>query len=104
MATVMWHGVLGMMLKGLAIGLIATLGLVTPAVSASLSLNSIDGVWQNASPSVSGEGTNQIRWGTPVYTTDGAFYSRLSYLRNNGQRSGYNFDASGNMVAVASRT
>lgn len=93
-----------MMFRSLAVGLIATLGLVTPAMSASLSLNTIDGEWQNASPSVSGEGTNQIRWGTPVYTTDGLFYSRLSYLLNNGQQSGYNFDASGDMVVEEETT
>ncbi|NNE87821.1 MAG: VPLPA-CTERM sorting domain-containing protein [Silicimonas sp.] len=93
-----------MTFKGLAVGVVATLALSTPAISASLSLNSIDGVWQNASPSVSGEGTSQIRWGTPAYTTDGSFYSQLAYLLNGGQQSGYDFDASGDMVVEDNTT
>jgi hypothetical protein len=87
-----------MMFKSLAVGIVATLALSAPAMSASLSLNSIDGEWQNPSPSVSGEGTSQIRWGDPARSTDGPFYAQLGYLLDGGQQSGYNFDASPDMV------
>lgn len=97
-------GVIVMMFRNLAAGCIAALSLATPAISASLNLNSIDGEWQNASPSVSGEGTSEIRWGTPARTTDGPFYSSLSYLRDTGEQSGYDFDASADMTVEDSTT
>ncbi|MEO9823386.1 MAG: THxN family PEP-CTERM protein [Paracoccaceae bacterium] len=74
-----------MMFKFAAAGFIAALGFASPAMAASLSINSIDGVWQNATPSVDGEGTNQIRWGAPAY--------------DNGP-SGYDFDPSGDMTVL----
>lgn len=75
-----------MMLKHAALGFIAALGLASPAAAASLSINSIDGIWQNATPEVVGEGTSQIRWGEAAY--------------QDGQPSGYNFDAAGDMTVL----
>lgn len=71
-----------MMFKSMAAGFVVALTIAAPAMSASLSIQSIDGDWQNATPTVTGEGTSQIRWGTET---------------GYGQ-SGYNFDASGNMI------
>ena len=70
-----------MMFKCLAVGFLTALTMATPALSASLTIQSIDGDWQNATPSVAGEGTSRIRWGTP----------------SGSRQSGYNFDAAGDM-------
>lgn len=70
-----------MMFKCMAAGFVAALTIAAPAMSASLTIQSIDGDWQNATPDVTGEGTSQIRWGTPA---------------GYGQ-SGYDFDAAGDM-------
>lgn len=38
-------------------------GVSLASTASALTITSIDGVWENASAGVSGEGTNQIRWG-----------------------------------------
>lgn len=53
-------------------------GLAAPAAAAPLTITYVDGIWENASPVVSGGGTNEIRWG------DSAGWGQ----------SGYNFDSS----------
>ena len=73
-----------MMFRPFVVGCVAALGFSSPAIAATLSVNSIDGVWQNSSVSVSGQGTSEIRWGTPAYTF--------------GSKSGYDFDASSDLT------
>lgn len=55
----------------------ATAAVLLAAPASALTITSIDGDWQNASPAVSGVGTDTIRWGN-----DAGF-----------GRSGYDFDA-----------
>lgn len=69
-----------MMFRKLAFGLLATL-VASPLMAASITVTSIDGDWENASAAVSGEGTENIRWGSP--------------LNSWGKRSGYDFEAAG---------
>lgn len=71
------------MLKSIAIGLIATL-FASPLMAASLSIQSIDGTWQNADPGVTGVGTSDIRWGKSS--------------KKHGKQSGYDFDAAGDLT------
>ena len=58
--------------------------LAIPSVSNALTITSIGGVWEDASPSVSGEGTSQIRWGVSA---------------GHG-RSGYDFNATSTALNV----
>ena len=71
------------MFKSLAIGLMATM-FASPLMAASLSIQSIDGVWENADPGVSGEGTSDIRWGKSS--------------KRHGKQSGYDFDAADDLT------
>lgn len=64
-----------MFIKSVLAACVVAIGMAAPA--SALTITSIDGDWQNATPSVSGEGTDSIRWGT-----DAGY----------GQ-SGYDFDA-----------
>lgn len=73
-----------MFVKNLAVGCFAALSLSSPAMAASLSVNSIDGVWENASEGVTGVGTDEISWGPP-------------HLRG-GKPSGYKFTASADVT------
>lgn len=49
-----------------AVALAAALG--SGASAASLTINSVKGIWQNdlPDPAVSGEGTSSLRWGIPI--------------------------------------
>ncbi len=66
------------------IGIIAAIaisfGLAVPA--SALTVTSVEGVWHNASPSVSGEGTDQIRWGTQWMDYDLSSYDFKSAPTN----------------------
>lgn len=74
-----------MLCKTMAFSLIAAIGLSSSAMAASLSLSSIDGVWENAGAGVSGQGTSEIRWGDPYYD-------------ESGDPSGYDFEAAGDLT------
>lgn len=73
-----------MLCKTMAFSLIAAIGLSSSAMAASLSLSSIDGVWENATSGVTGQGTSEIRWGNPYYKS--------------GDPSGYDFDSAGDLT------
>lgn len=73
-----------MLCKTMAFSLIAAIGLSSSAMAASLSISSIDGVWENATTGVTGQGTSEIRWGNPYYKS--------------GDPSGYDFDAAGDLT------
>lgn len=51
-----------MSIKSLIAAVAVAASMAVPA--SALTITSIDGDWQNATPSVSGEGTSSIRWGT----------------------------------------
>jgi hypothetical protein len=72
-------------ISGSATVSVATLSLLAgssiPAFAATLTLNSVTGAWTDAiggAGTVTGIGTNELRWGTPVPST--------------GQKSGFRFD------------
>lgn len=61
-----------------ALAVSALVGFGSSAYAAELTVNSLGGIWQDATASVSGEGTSEIRWGDPA-TSFG--------------QSGYDYDA-----------
>ena len=76
-----------------ALALAAALG--SGASAASLTINSVSGVWQNdlPDPAVTGEGTSSLRWGIPITLTtivhlvDKYTLLHSDYLPNMGMRS-----------------
>ena len=53
-----------MVMKSIFATLTVMAGVSAATTVEALTVTSVDGIWQNASPAVSGEGTDQIRWGT----------------------------------------
>lgn len=74
--------------KSTTVSIIFAAGLALPTSAYPLTVTSIEGVWQNTSAGVSGEGTSEIRWGRPA-----------------GQgKSGYNFNAAGTSLETVPDT
>lgn len=74
--------------KSAIVSITLAAGLSLPSLASALTVTSIEGVWQNASDGVSGEGTSDIRWGRPA---------------GQGQ-SGYSFNAAGTSLETVPDT